>query len=168
MDVQPNYKQGLKVASNAYDAVNKDSGGLLTSTEWFDFTPTGIFDTYEGKWVEFKPEDFNNIDEMKKYLDDSRYSVALGSDMNNIDGFMKVSDFIKESGIEISDGLDTVRREQNGALERENNSSSDTSHVHFYQSKDSNGYNKTMAMLSEADDETREAMKGVSSLSYWK
>ena len=64
--------------------------------------------------------------------------------------------------------MDTVRREQNGALERENNSSSDTSNVHFYQSKDSNGYNKTMAMLSEADDETREAMKGVSSLSYWK
>lgn len=107
----PNYKSGVKVASNAYDAVNKNNENLLTSTEWFDFTPVGLYDTVDKKWIYLSQEEMNNPEILNRYLDDSRYSVGLGSDKNHIDGFMNISDFIKESGL--SDGLGTVKNERN-------------------------------------------------------
>ena len=104
-----NYQAGLKVTSNAYDAVN--GVNELTSSEYFDFNEVGIYDTQTNTWLDLSEEQLNDPEVIKRYSDDSRYAMALGSDMDNIDGFMNISDFIKERGL--SDGLGNAKNERN-------------------------------------------------------
>ena len=92
-----NYKPELKVTPNAYDATN--NANTVTSSEYFDFNEVGVYDTQTNTWLDLTEEQLNDPEVIKQYSDDSRYAMALGSDMNNIDGFMNMSDYIDESGI---------------------------------------------------------------------
>lgn len=100
----PNYKSGLEIAADAYSAVNKEN--IVTSSEDFNFNPVGVYDTVKGEWVEI---DIDNPDTWGKYLEGDpsewkdRYSVAFGTDMDNIDGFMNIEDLTGNMETETSD-----------------------------------------------------------------
>ena len=97
-----NYKPGLKVTTNAYDATN--NANTVTSSEYFDFNEVGIYDIQTNTWLDLTEEQLNDPEVIKQYSDDSRYAMALGSDMNNIDGFMNMDSYIDEKGIEENSG----------------------------------------------------------------
>lgn len=100
----PNYKSGLEIAADAYSAVNKEN--IVTSSEDFNFNPVGVYDTVKGEWVEI---DVDNPDTWEGVLEGDpsewkdRYSVAFGTDMDNIDGFMNIEDLTGNMETETSD-----------------------------------------------------------------
>lgn len=119
MDSVKEYKPGLDITASAYDATNNSN--VMTSSEYFEFNEVGIYDTQENRWLDLSEEDLKNPEILNKYSDDSRYAIALGADMNNIDGFMNMESYLSEKGIK-DDGLDVLRKQNAAALEREKNS----------------------------------------------
>ena len=101
----PKYESGLGIAADAYSAVNKEN--IVTSSEYFYYNPVGVYDTVKGEWVNIK--DINDLDSWRAGLEGKpsewkdRYSVAFGTDKDNIDGFMNIDDFVSNLEAETTD-----------------------------------------------------------------
>ena len=104
------YRPNIKVTTDAYSATNKDN--MMDSSEWFVFNPVDIYDTKEGRYLGLSAEDLANPETLLKYTDDTRYAILLGESYDATSGFMNISDYFEEAGIEFVDS--TIKNDVSG------------------------------------------------------
>lgn len=101
------YKPNLKAYTDAYNATSGNN--QVETSEWFVFNPVDIYDTVDNKYLGLSEEDLANPEVLKNYMDDSRYAMLLGKDLNNPSGFMNISDYFKEAEIDFTKNESPIR-----------------------------------------------------------